>query len=95
MNCSPFRQRQRELLLYFAGETLLDPADAQSEITALLCACDAPGPEAATARLPTEIGNLPPDQMLSRAMQSVRMTAGGGWLATAHRGGSRAPFPSI
>ncbi len=76
-----FRQRQRELLLYFAGDTLLDPEEAGSEITALLCACDAPGPEASAARLPTEIGHLPPDQMLSRAMQSVRMTRGGadGW----------------
>ncbi len=76
-----FRQRQRELLLYFAGDTLLDPEEAESEITALLCACDAPGPEASAARLPTEIGHLPPDQMLSRAMQSVRMTRSGadGW----------------
>ncbi|MGB8166903.1 MAG: serine/threonine-protein kinase [Chthoniobacteraceae bacterium] len=76
-----FRHRQRELLLYFAGDTLLNPAEAQSEITALLCACDAPGPEAANARLPTAIGAIHPDEMLARAMQSVRMTGGGadGW----------------
>jgi len=76
-----FRHRQRELLLFFAGDTLLDPEQAQSEITALLCACDAPGPEAATARLPTAIGSVHPDEMLARAMQSVRMTGGGanGW----------------
>jgi serine/threonine protein kinase len=75
-----FRQRQRELLLFFTGDTLLDPAAAPSEITALLCACDAPGPAAANAKLPTAIGNLHPDEMLARAMQSVKMTGGAdGW----------------
>jgi serine/threonine protein kinase len=76
-----FRQRQRELLLYFAGDTLLDPAGAANEITALLLACDAPGLDAANARHPSAIGNVRPDEMLARAMQSVRMTGSGavGW----------------
>jgi len=76
-----FRTRQREVLRAFVADTVLDPADAESEITALLCACDAPGPEAASAPLPTAIRALRPDEVLARAMQSVRMTGGGpgGW----------------
>ena len=76
-----FRRRQRELLHNFVADTVADPADAGSEITALLCACDALGPEAATAPLPTAIKALRPDEVLARAMQSVRMTSGGhgGW----------------
>src|SRR5207249_4110762 len=37
-----FRTRQRALLRDFVGDTLADPADIDSEVTALLCACDAP-----------------------------------------------------
>jgi Protein kinase domain len=76
-----FRTRQRELLRSFVVDTVRDPADADSEITALLCACDAPGPEAADAPLPTAIRSLHPDEVFARAMRSVRMTHGGagGW----------------
>ena len=76
-----FRTRQREVLRAFVADTVLDPADADSEITGLLCACDAPGPEAASAPLPTAIKALRPDEVLARAMQSVRMTRAGvgGW----------------
>jgi formylglycine-generating enzyme required for sulfatase activity/predicted Ser/Thr protein kinase len=71
-----FRQRQRELLLDFIGDTLADPAAAEQEVTALLIACDLPGGGSSAARLPSAIANLHPDQMLSRAMKSVRMTGG-------------------
>jgi hypothetical protein len=77
-----FRTRQREVLRSFVADTVLDPADAESEITALLCACDAPGSEGASAPLPSAIKDLRPDEVLARAMQSVRMTgagSGGGW----------------
>ena len=72
-----FRTRQREVLRSFAADTLLDPADAESEITALLCAWSAPGMEAAEAPLPSAIQSLRPDEVLARAMQSVRMTHAG------------------
>jgi hypothetical protein len=76
-----FRTRQRELLRAFVADTVRDPSDADSEITALLCACDAPGPDAASAPLPTAIKSLHPDEVFARAMQSVRMThaGAGGW----------------
>ena len=76
-----FRTRQREVLRGFVADTVLDPDDADGEITALLCACDAPGPQAASAPLPTAIQALRPDEVLARAMQSVRMTrtGAGGW----------------
>jgi hypothetical protein len=72
-----FRQRQRELLLDFAADTLGDPAAAPVEITSLLCACDPAGTAAAGARLPTAIGKLQPEELLARAMRSVRMTGAG------------------
>ena len=76
-----FRTRQRELLLAFVGDTVLDPCDAESEITALLCACDAADPETAGAPLPSAIRSVRPDEVLARAMQSVRMSqaGAGGW----------------
>ena len=76
-----FRTRQSEILRAFVADTVLDPTDADSEITALLCACDAPGPEAASAPLPTVIQSVRPDEVLARAMQTVRMThtGAGGW----------------
>jgi hypothetical protein len=72
-----FRQRQRELLLDFAADTLAEVAEAPGEITALLCACDPAGTQATGARLPTAIGKLQPEELLARAMKSVRMTGGG------------------
>ncbi|MGB8170851.1 MAG: protein kinase, partial [Chthoniobacteraceae bacterium] len=84
-----FRTRQRELLRAYAGDTVIDSADIDSELTALLCACEAagvqmtplPGMETSPAPLPTAIRALRPDEVFARAMQSVRMThAGpGGW----------------
>ncbi len=76
-----FRTRQREILRAFAGDTLFDLANADSEITALLCAWSAPGAEGANAPLPSVIRSLRPDEVLARAMQSVRMTqtGRGGW----------------
>ncbi len=75
-----FRKRQRELLLAFAADTVADRDNAESEITALLCACDAVGPEAGVAPLPSGIRGVRPDEVFARAMQSVNMTAGqAGW----------------
>ena len=77
-----FRTRHGELLRSLAADTVLDPSDTPSEITALYCALDAPGPDAAAAPLPEAIQLAPPDEVFARAMQSVRMTkpARGGWL---------------
>ncbi len=84
-----FRSRQRELLRAYAGDTVLDPAHIDSELTALLCACESagvqmtplPGAAPITAPLPTVIRALRPDEVFARAMQSVRMTqsGAGGW----------------
>ena len=70
-----FRTRQREVLREIATDTLLDPADTDSELTVLLCAIDAPGIDATP--LPSAIGGLKPEEALVRAMQSVRMTGMG------------------
>jgi serine/threonine protein kinase len=67
-----FRTRQREVLRDIATDTLRDPADTDSELTALLCAIDSPGTE--TTAMPSGIGGLRPEEALVRAMQSVRMT---------------------
>ena len=67
-----------DLLISGAGDTLLDPSSAESEITALLCACDAPNPDGASAPLPTAIRATHPDELLARAMESVAMTGRGG-----------------
>jgi hypothetical protein len=84
-----FRTRQRELLRAFVADTVLDPAEADNELAALLCAVEAaspasptPGagdaPSAATeAVLPPILRATSPGEMLARAMQTVRMTAGG------------------
>jgi len=76
-----FRSRQRDLLRAFVADTVLDPAAADSEMTALLCACDAPGAEAASAPLPAAIQSIRPDEVFARAMKSVRMSqsGAGGW----------------
>ena len=76
-----FRTRHRELLRGFVADTVKYPTDIESEITALLLACDAIGAQAATAPLPTVLQSVQPDQVLARAMNSVKMsTAGsGGW----------------
>ena len=76
-----FRTRQRVLLRAFVADTVADPAEIESEITALLLACDAPGPEAGAASLPTVFRAVLPDQMLARAMRSVKMssTGAGSW----------------
>ena len=76
-----FRTRHGELLRSFAGDTVLERSDAESEIKALLCALDAPGPDAAAAPLPATIQSARPDEVFARAMRSVRMTqaARGGW----------------
>ena len=76
-----FRTRQNEILRGFVLDTLLDPSKADNEITALLCALDAPGPGSATAPLPTAIRAVHPDEVFVRAMRSVHLTdvARGGW----------------
>ena len=90
-----FRTRQRGVLHAFVADTVADPADAGSELTALLCAVDADGvvmtplagaggspvPKAAAAPLPSVLRALRPDEVFARAMQSVRMTSAGpgGW----------------
>ena len=72
-----FRTRQREILRGFVGDTVADPADIDSEITALLCAADAPGP-APTA---LHAASPRPEEMLARAMHSAKMSgaSGHGW----------------
>lgn len=76
-----FRNRQRELLHRLVHDIVLDPADADSEIIALLCACDATGPETSSAPVPSVLRGQRPDEILARAMRSVKMTHGGsgGW----------------
>jgi serine/threonine protein kinase len=78
-----FRYRHREILLSLVADTVLDSASINTEITAMLCACDETGAAGVTAGpLPTQIGELKPDEMLVRAMRSVRMTGsdGGLWI---------------
>ncbi len=73
-----FRTHHRDLLRSIVADTVADPADVSSEITALLCACELPGgAEAAPAPLPTAIRTFKPDELLARAMNTVRMTSGG------------------
>ncbi len=76
-----FRTRQREVLRAFAADTVADSAMEGEEITALLCAWSEPGPDAASAPLPSGIHKINPDEVLARALQSVRMTSSGlgGW----------------
>jgi serine/threonine protein kinase len=76
-----FRTRQRELLRAFVADTVLAPAEIESEMSTLLCACDPPGSDGASAPLPTAMQGLRPDELLARAMQTVRMTGAGagGW----------------
>lgn len=78
-----FRSRHREILLGLVGDTVVDPTVIDNEITALLCACDETGAAGVAAGpLPTRIGELKPDELLVRAMRSVRMTghAAGQWI---------------
>ena len=76
-----FRSRHREILLGLIGDTLVDPAAIDNELTALLCACDETGAAGVAAGpLPTRIGELKPDELLVRAMRSVRMTGGSAGL---------------
>ncbi|MEO8353658.1 MAG: serine/threonine-protein kinase [Chthoniobacteraceae bacterium] len=74
-----FRTRQREVLRAIASDTVLNPVDTDSELTALLCVIDAPGADAVP--LPSGIRGLHPDEALARAMRSVRMTGAskGSW----------------
>ena len=67
-----FRTRQRELLRAFVGDTVADAADIESEIAALLCAADAPGPA------PTVLHEVRPEEMLARAMQTAKISGAGG-----------------
>jgi len=76
-----FRSRHREMLRAFVGDTVLDPAGIDDEITALLCACDSPD-SASADTLPEAIRRLKPEQLLARAMHSVRMTSGGAGMWT-------------
>ena len=69
-----FRTHHREVLRSIVADTVADPADINSEITALLCACELPG---AAAPLPTAIRTFKPDELLARAMNTVHMTSGG------------------
>ena len=91
-----FRTRQGELLRTFVADTVADPADAASELTALLCAVDAAGvvmtplggaegsplPASSEAPLPSALRAIRPDEVFARAMQSVRMSSvgPGGWM---------------
>ena len=77
-----FRSRHREVLRAFVGDTVLDPAGIDKEMAALLCACEAPGASPSLAPLPESIRRLKPDQLLVRAMHSVRMTNGGSGMWT-------------
>ena len=73
-----FRTHHREVLRSIVADTVADPADLGGEITALLCACELPGAaDAAPAPLPTAIRTFKPDELLARAMNTVRMTSGG------------------
>lgn len=73
-----FRTRQRDLLRAFAADTIADPTDLESEMSALIMACDAAGPAASAAPVPSVLRAVQPDQVLARAMNSVRMTSAGG-----------------
>ncbi len=74
-----FRTHHREVLRSILADTVADPGDIDSEITALLCACDLPaGPETRPAPLPTAIRTFKPEELLARAMNTVQMTSGGG-----------------
>ena len=77
-----FRSRHRELLRGFVGDSVADPEEIDSELTALLCSCDMPGTPGEAAPLPTAIRQFKPDELLARAMRSVRMTSGGAGLWT-------------
>jgi predicted Ser/Thr protein kinase len=70
-----FRTSHREVLRAFVADTVADPADVDSEITALLCACDAPG--VTPASMPTVIRQHKPDELLARAMRTVQMSSAG------------------
>jgi serine/threonine protein kinase len=72
------RTQHHDLLRTIVADTVVDPAEVDGEITALLCACDPqvePGEHAAP--LPTAIRTFKPDELLARAMNSVHMTGGG------------------
>ena len=69
-----FRTHHRDLLRSIVADTVADPADINSEITALLCACELSG---TAAPLPTAIRTFKPDELLARAMNTVHMTSGG------------------
>ena len=69
-----FRTHHRDLLRSIVADTVADPADINSEITALLCACELTG---TAAPLPTAIRTFKPDELLARAMNTVHMTSGG------------------
>ena len=68
-----FRSRHQQLLREFIVDTVADPNEINSELTALLVACDAGGGQ---APLPSAIRSFKPDELLARAMRSVRMTSG-------------------
>ncbi len=73
-----FRTHHHDLLRSIVADTVADPEDVNSEITALLCACELPGAaEASPAPLPTAIRTFKPDELLARAMNTVQMTSGG------------------
>ncbi len=86
-----FRTRQRELLRSFVGDTVARPADIESEITALLCACDIavaqttqlegaePSAAPSFAPLPTGIRTVRPEEVFARAMKSAKMSGAGGY----------------
>lgn len=72
-----FRSRHRHILRDLVGDTVIDPADIDNEITTMLCACDETGAAGVAAGpLPTAFGTLKPDELFVRAMRSVRMTGG-------------------
>jgi serine/threonine protein kinase len=69
-----FRKRQRELLRALAADTVSDAADADTELSALLLACETASPEAAAARAPTALGDARPEQVLARAMDPEKIS---------------------
>ncbi len=76
-----FRNRQRELLMAMVRDTVLDPSDAESEVTALMIASYG-GEGDENSPVPTSIQGLRPDEVFARAMRSVQMTTdgSGNWI---------------
>jgi serine/threonine protein kinase len=72
------RTQHHDLLRTIVADTVVDPAEVDGEITALLSACVVQAePGARPAPLPTSIRTFKPDELLARAMNTIKMTSGG------------------